>query len=176
MDYRFLERAFIERTIEIIDQYEKWAQPNLLPDGQYEVTLLINCLLGLLVFPQQLAHRENWNTWLTEDTLVEVGPEWNISLTDIIGAGCKSEKDQNGRYIPIAIEQLTVRQLIRQMRNSVAHSNFQVESSSSTRKIESVVFRSDCDFHMILQVQRLEKFVRKLARSALEKLPAAPAS
>lgn len=49
MEYEIFERDFIVRTLKIIRQYEKYVPVS----EQFEVTLLINCLLGLLVLPKE---------------------------------------------------------------------------------------------------------------------------
>ena len=76
-DYSHIERDFIQRTQTIIEQYEQHVQTAVSADEAFEVTLLLNCLLGLLVFPQQLAAQNHagrgWSRWLTEDKVVHVG-------------------------------------------------------------------------------------------------------
>lgn len=53
-NYHDLEYEFIERTIALIDQY--YASLDQLPfEKQYNYTLTINCLLGLIVMPKERA-------------------------------------------------------------------------------------------------------------------------
>ena len=50
-NYRNIETYFIERTLELISQYEAKMYDYEF-DKQFNHTLLINCLLGLVVFPK----------------------------------------------------------------------------------------------------------------------------
>ncbi len=48
--YKTQEFDFIQRTKKIINQYDSL----LIPDNdKFEVTLFLNCLVGLLILPQQ---------------------------------------------------------------------------------------------------------------------------
>jgi len=51
-NYRNIETDFIERTLELISQYEIELHKYEFSE-QYNYTLLINCLLGLIVFPKE---------------------------------------------------------------------------------------------------------------------------
>jgi len=169
-NYVQMERDFIERTLHIIHQYDELCS-QLPLDNQYEVTLLMNCALGLLVYPQQIASRREFsryfNAWLTADLVINVGHEWGITPQDVISAGYKNDNETK-----ITVEQLTLRNLIRQMRNTAAHAAFYV--SDTSHQIERIEFRdaSRSDgFHVILPVASLSTFVTKLAESALDRLP-----
>lgn len=173
--YDQIERDFIERTLKIIDQYEELVRPHLSPDNQYEVTLLMNCLLGLLIFPQQIASKRvfqrQFNSWLTVELITEVGHQWGIAPSHIQNAGYKRDKKSANGMRSISIDELTLRNLIRQMRNAAAHASFYVDDY--THQIERVEFKDtvhDDGFHMILPVHSLEIFTRKLAQSALENI------
>lgn len=174
--YSQIARDFILRTLDIIDQYEEIAREKLEPEHQYEVTLLMNCLLGLLIYPQQLAsHKEyqsRFNRWLTDDKLVDIGHEWGIEpkLVQCAGHRVKGRGD-NREDIPIAIEQLTLRNMIRQMRNTAAHARFSVNDANG--QIESITFEDDSREHgfaITIPIANLERFVRKLAESARDRL------
>lgn len=172
-NYLQMERDFIERTLQIIDQYEE-LRKQFPPDNQYEVTLLMNCVLGLLVYPQQIASKPEFapyfNRWLTADLVVNVGREWGITPHGIKSAGYKNGK--NKEQIKITLEQLTLRNLIRQMRNTAAHAAFYVNDIS--HQIECIEFRDASrpdGFHIVVPVSSLSTFVIKLAESALNHLP-----
>ena len=172
-NYLQMERDFIERTLKIIDQYEELVRPNLPPNDQFEVTLLMNCLLGLLVYPQQIAANRDmqkpFDRWLTNDFVAAVGHEWGIYRDYVLRAGYKREDE---RWIKIEWQQLTVRNLVRQMRNAVAHASFRVDDT--THQIDAIWFEDKENkdgFLLKLPVVELEHFTRKLASSALEKLP-----
>lgn len=53
-NYKNIEIDFIERTLELIAQYESLLHKYKF-EKQYNYTLLINCLLGLVVFPKERA-------------------------------------------------------------------------------------------------------------------------
>lgn len=53
MEYENFGRDFIARTLIILNQYETLVMVNIAESEQFEVTLLLNCLLGLLVFPKE---------------------------------------------------------------------------------------------------------------------------
>jgi hypothetical protein len=166
-NYVQIERDFIERTLKIIDQYGEIVQQQLAIDQQFEVTLLMNCLLGLLVYPQQLATKRRFtkffNLWLTEDLIENLSDDWGIQPEYIENAGYK---DGN----KISLQQLTLRNMIRQMRNASAHASFGV--NDNTHMIETVAFGDSAEngFRLVLPVGSLEKFVRKLAQSALDNI------
>jgi hypothetical protein len=174
--YSDIEVDFIRRTLTVIDQYEAMVRRNVPESQQFEVTLLLNCLLGLLVYPQQLAKdnvRRRFDNWLTEDRVVDVGEAWGIRPSDVQSPGYKRTNDSE---IRITLDQLTLRNLVRQMRNNIAHASFKVDSTSMIGQITALEFK-DPDrkdrpggFHLVLPVEHLEQFVRALANSALERL------
>jgi hypothetical protein len=171
-DYVKIERDFIERTLKIIDQYEELVRGRIGPEHEYEVTLLMNCLLGLLIYPQQLADQQQWRggRWLTKDLVKDVGYEWGLQTDYIRSAGYKHDGT------PVSVGELTLRNLVRQMRNAAAHACFKVtEGGVNSGQICEVEFqdteRTD-GFHIVIPVISLEQFVRRLAESALKNIPA----
>ncbi len=64
------EHDFIERTKKIISQYDDCFKEKE-KNEKYEVTLLINAFVGLLILPQQ-----HWFGYLPRDTITE--NEWGI--------------------------------------------------------------------------------------------------
>ena len=173
-NYEQLERGFIERTLKIIDQYEEIVRPHVGYQYEYEVTLLMNCLLGLLIYPQQIASQrgfqQRFDRWLTNERVVEVGKDWGIVPQFIESPGSKRLRD--GSWETITLERFTIRELVRQLRNAAAHASFNVNDANG--QITAIEFRSqerENDFAMQIPAERLERFVRKLAESALERLP-----
>lgn len=66
MNYSNFHVDFIERTLKIIEQYEEMVEP-VLPDKEvFEVTLLINCLLGLLILPNEHCYNKLPRTKVVE--------------------------------------------------------------------------------------------------------------
>ncbi|MEZ4730217.1 MAG: HEPN family nuclease [Caldilineaceae bacterium] len=124
------------------------------PDEEYQATLLLNCLLGLLIYPHHLAHENNWGEWLTNDLVKDVGEEWGITLEHVQCAGhkspnkrfkqgrCESCGHQKSEFVAIDKPKLTIRQLVRQMRNAVAHPSFSVSTGQDgSDQITSIAFQ-----------------------------------
>lgn len=171
MDYGCIKRDFIIRTWEIVKQYDTHVLGNVDEENEFEVTLLMNCLLGLLVYPAAVAskreNQSNFNDWLTQDKVVDVGSDWGLEQDYFKSAGYKDEK-------AITIEQLTLRNCIRQMRNSASHADFKVhDDGSKSGKLRVVVFEDNINqdgFHLEMPVENLRHLICKLARSALDNI------
>lgn len=173
---------FIDRTEKLIQQYDVFRR-SMPREKAYEVTLLINCLLGLLVVPQQIAGREPYRKylserWLTDQTISSHGPDWKIRPEFIKCPGYTSSE----KRIESA-EKMTIRNLIRAMRNTATHYNLHIlpdQAGESAVEIEAIRFkelvevpkdptpeqeeRAQYAFHMELPVCNLKRFSLKLAR------------
>ena len=79
MQYENVEYDFIERTIEIIKQYNSNCYIAPPKYEKYDVTLLLNCLIGLLIFPFENKRRNV--SKLSEIKFFE-GDEKNINSLD----------------------------------------------------------------------------------------------
>lgn len=88
------ERLFMERSLELVDSYR----------GEYETTLLLNCLVGLLLFPN-----ERFIDQIPDRSLHELS-FWGLQADCITSAG--GEKNPS---------ELSLRDIVRRLRNSVAH-------------------------------------------------------
>jgi hypothetical protein len=117
-NYRNLEIDFIERTLELISQYEAM-QYKLEFYKQYNYTLLINCLLGLVVFPKEKAI-----SYLPKDRLTKK---------------LREEMGINGSFINEEFADL--KSLIVALRHSIAHFNIQFESNDDDFLIDRIVFK-----------------------------------
>lgn len=100
--YKNQEYDFINRTKTIIEQYEKL---EIDKGDKFEVTLLLNCLVGLLILPQQ-----NWFNSLPHDLVSQ--KEWGIDEKHI--STIKKGETKN------------VKDVARHLRNSIAHYNFKI--------------------------------------------------
>jgi len=145
---------FITRTKEIIKQYESVQVPQ---KEKYEVTLLINCLVGLLIVPQQ-----KWYKVLPTEIVSET--EWGIDADNIIC--CKSGKKG---------ERKTIRNVAKHLRNSISHYNFEVQKGNSG-KIDNTKFKDFTDenkttktFEIVMSIVSLRKFTEKLTEFVLSK-------
>lgn len=119
-NYKDLEFEFIERTLALIDQYQTRLNDYEFKE-QYNHTLLINCLLGLIIMP-----KERVGSFVPNDRLTQ-------AFRDKVGLEQSS----------INAEFLTFRQLIGGLRNSIAHFNIKVESFSADFLIDEIVFLDD---------------------------------
>ena len=147
------EFDFVERTKHILNHYE---QINLkeINDEKYEITLFMNCLMGLVVFPQQI-----WFDNVPEDSLEK---NWYIKNEHI--------KDISG-------DKRTLKNFARHIRNSVAHGNFYPLSADKgkTKKITHLRFLDYSDdskttitLDAKIPVQTMKKFTLKFADTMLE--------
>ncbi len=139
------EYDFINRTKKIIEQYDKMELPK---EEKFEVTLLLNCLVGLLILPQQY-----WFKSLPTSIITQM--EWGISEEQICFI-------KNG-------EQKNVKNIARHLRNSIAHYKFKHFGSEST-EISSIKF-VDYDphnrktFEAIISIDSIKQFTTKLTNT-----------
>jgi hypothetical protein len=111
---------FIARTRKIIDGYK----------GTYNITLLLNCLLGLIVLPSEFYGRQSRTFFETEIANI---PE----LNDIVnGITFNPTKRKNGSWIA---DKKNLRNLIKKVRNGVSHQ--QIECVDDNGKWDRVVIR-----------------------------------
>ena len=121
-NYDKLEYDFIDRTLNLIDQYE-----SLLPqfhfNEQYNYTLLINCLLGLIVMPKERTISFIPKERLTPDFKSKMGLFESVINAEII-------------YL---------KDLIIAIRNSIAHFDIKIESYNELFLINEIVFQDTQD-------------------------------
>jgi len=133
------EFDFVDRTKKILKQYDE-----LKYDEKFEDTLMLNCLVGLLILPQQawfdlvpneLLSREKWG----------IPPEQISYIT----------KD----------EEKTVSNTARHLRNSISHYRFEVfgDSDNKIDSIKFIDFRDKKTFEAIIQVKSLRDFIEKFS-------------
>jgi hypothetical protein len=152
LDYKVFEIDFIQRTQDIIDQYDKYVRPNVPMHEQFEVTLLINSLLGLLVLPETL-HFER-----IPDVLVSSLSDWGLQARHVLEPGrTKKGKDRS-------IDTLTVKELVTDMRDSVAHILFRTYASND--QITDIELHTDYSrIKVKLSIDEFKQFITKLADS-----------
>ncbi|MDO6840360.1 HEPN family nuclease [Paraglaciecola chathamensis] len=118
-NYNNLETDFIERTIRLIDQYtELIADLNF--EDQFNYTLTINCLLGLIVMP-----KERVITFIPNDVITDA-----------------YKNDLGFEYSEIDCGITRFRDFIHQLRNSVAHFQIEVESENEDFLVDYLVFKN----------------------------------
>lgn len=141
--YKQQEYDFINRTKAIIKQYDSFEKSK---DENYRVTLLLNCMVGLLILPQQ-----EWYSRLPND-IVSID-KWGITP----------------EWITTSNDDKTVKNVARHLRNSVAHYNFEDYQNNST-EISRIVFydkdprnNNELTFKAIIPIENIKKFVFKLS-------------
>jgi hypothetical protein len=139
--YKQQEYDFIYRTKEILAQYETISFKS--PKDKYEITLFLNCFVGLLILPQQY-----WFDELPTDLISE--KEWGVNPNHIsVISGTKNVKD-----------------VARHLRNSIAHNRFKVFSNSND-ELSQVKFNDrmgeNTTFEAVVPLKNLKLFVGKFS-------------
>ncbi len=121
-NYTDFETDFVQRTLTLIDQYNEMIEVQGKPfREQYNYTLTLNCLLGLIVLPKERAL-----SFLPADRLTQQ-LKTNMGL----------------RESQLPGPEMTLRALILKMRNSVAHFSVQVVSVNDERLVDLIAFRDN---------------------------------
>lgn len=116
-NYRNFEQDFVSRTIDLVKQYTQLIVDEPF-EKQFNYTLTLNCLLGLIVMPKERA--------------INTIPNKRLTLP------FKQEMGINRSELPDA--QTTLRQLIVKMRHSIAHFDIEVESIDKHHLVNFVNF------------------------------------
>ncbi|WP_462137712.1 HEPN family nuclease [Candidatus Mycalebacterium sp.] len=139
-EYQNFPLDFTKRTLELVKEYE----------GDYEATLLINCLLGLLVAPHEfdeimyLLRREEERT------------KWRkLFLDRVEDWGTYKAKDNKEKP-----RGQTLINFIRSIRNSLAHFHF--EPMHKNKKVKGFCFRDKNGFKANLTNEEIEKLAKTL--------------
>ncbi|MEX0830398.1 MAG: HEPN family nuclease [Nitrospirales bacterium] len=117
-NYTDLESEFIERTIKLIDQYTGLCEKFSF-DEQYNYTLTINCLLGLIVMPKERVVSYIPTKRLTNAFKKEIGLIQSVIKPEI----------------------KTLRELIESLRHAVAHFDINVVSENDSKLIDYIEFK-----------------------------------
>jgi len=143
MGYTDFEKDFPERTIDILKSYE----------GGYDVTLLLNCLLALLVLP-----KEKYYERIPE----EIPHGWGLTKEHITTVYCEACGYK-------------LREIVRHMRNAIAHMRIKT-ADDNNGNIEMVRFKDRSKFIAEIPVKDLKTFVIKLNEYVIESKKALPFS
>lgn len=130
-------KSFMMRTLAIVQGY----------GGDYDATLLINCLLGLLVLPREALLNK------IPTAPLDSFDQWGLKPGSIRNSG-KCDYDHK--------HELNLQQLVRRMRNAVAH--FQVEPFPKKGDVEGFAFRDRNGFHAELTLLELKEFVVQISK------------
>ena len=126
-NYRNLDHDFIERTMQLITQYDHLYHQFPF-DQQYNYTLLLNCLLGTIVMPKEKLYSHIPNPKITRKLKAEMGLK-------------ESEISDDYEFL---------RDLIHAMRHSIAHFSFNIISDNNNFLIDRVEFRTDAKHGSLL--------------------------
>ena len=138
------ERDFMRRTLELVRGYT----------GAYDATNLLNCLLGLLIVPKESSLDR------IPDDPVDALMKWGISPESIKGFGQCQCRRENPK---------TLRQLVKSLRNSVAH--FRFEPRHRDRRCIGFEFRDKSGFHAVIGNDEMTVFVERLAQHLEKQWP-----
>ena len=147
------ERDFIQRSLDLVKEYK----------GSRDATLLLNCLLGLVVVPNETCLGK-----LPKDRIDDSG-KWGISPDAIQCWGSWDKADgksqcencdwplQNGRKNPT-----TLRTLVKHLRNAVTH--FRFRPISERGEVKAFHFCDRSGFRAEVELSELREFVERLAK------------
>lgn len=127
------EKDFVLRTLHILQNY----------DGPYGVTLLINCMLGLIVLPKERGYNH-------------IAEPDGIRFSDL-----GLNEDDVKCWGNVSVKEQTAARFIRCIRNSVAH--IQIESISKEGEITSLCFNDESGFQAILPIEKIKEMTYRLA-------------
>lgn len=149
-NYKDIEYDFIDRTIKLISQYHKNLEQYEF-DEQFNFTLTINCLLGLIVMPKERVISFIPQTRLSNDFRAEIGISNSIFDSKI----------------------LTLRDLVKALRNSVAHFDIKVISEDDDNLINWIEFSDSQNYGRLVakfQSKELLPFLEYYSRCLLSNL------
>jgi hypothetical protein len=118
-NYKEFELEFLDRTMKLIDQYEI-IMHQFEFDEQYNYTLLINCLLGVVVLPNARLGATIPNDRITARICREMGLEKST----------------------LGPKYTTIRALIVSLRNSISYMSVEVISNDQRMLIDEIVFKT----------------------------------
>ena len=184
MEYKIVERDFVMRTLEIVKQYNQYVSPSIPSDKRFEVTLLLNCLMGLVVLPFEQKKRLQNDTQFPilcngdDVDITKLNNEWGLNNLSI------SKFSIGGK--PVLLGERTLRRVVAMIRHSVAHSHFgdgvkkpmgvSVNyAETSIAPIESIIVQvyfsnmfNSTEFEALIPVSDLQKFAMNFAKIYLQ--------
>ena len=126
-------------------------------DHRYEVTQLINSLVGLLVLPKERYYKNINDNMIDSQTFCAI-----------------RECIQSNKKLKLV-------DIVRHMRNAIAHFHIECKAEFETKVIDRIIltddFRSDSpkpNFKMILPISLLEQFLFQLADAVVKSITDTP--
>ena len=145
------EKEFVERTREILSKY----------DGDYKLTNLVNCCLGLVILPFEKMNRNNFLNWneSIEDLQNEIG--FNLITFEPV----KSRRNGQIEYYPKDISAF-----LRKLRNGLTHQR--IEAVNNDGYFTGIRIRtSENDLEVEFNRSQLEKLCLYICDRYLESFP-----
>lgn len=142
---------FVVRTKEIIKQYNTIFKEK---NKQFEITLFLNCFVGLLIIPQQRLFKS-----LPKKPIDNSNNDWGIIPEDI-----EIIKD----------ERKSISNIARHLRNSLSHYRF--IANPDNQEISSISFEDKLldnetiSFKLTITVENLKVFVNRFADYYIDKI------
>lgn len=122
-NYKNIEHDFVDRTVKLLSQYESIMHKYPFPD-QFNYTLLINCLLGVIVMPNEKVFSHIPNHRISNQLKQDMG----LIETKI-----------HPRYTYL-------RTFIEALRHSIAHFSIDIISNDDNELIDRIVFKESEDY------------------------------
>lgn len=133
-----IENDFVERTLKLINEY----------DGEFEVTLLVNCCLGLIVLPKE----KHLNS-IPDKGIPRDGSVWGISRKHL--------------SVDCGLCGYRLRDVIRRLRNGVCH--FRIKTiPDGSREIRTLEIRDGRKFKAELDVSQMKELAESLGQHVID--------
>ncbi|EFU2869691.1 MULTISPECIES: HEPN family nuclease [Klebsiella] len=151
-NYADFETDFVERTIALIEQYTGTVEERPFPE-QFNYTLILNCLLGLIVMPKERVISRLPADRLTSELKAQMGL----------------------RHSSLPGPEMTLKNLIIKMRHSVAHFSIETRALSPENLMDEIVFidteqGSEREVYAIFKTSELFSFLKYYADSLVTNL------
>lgn len=164
--YIYPEIDFVYRTQQLLKQY-KQIEKNSLKIKNYNITLFLNCFVGLLIIPQQKAFN-------------------SISNSELVGGidihGINPDNIFAIKNHQLVDEVKSFRNIAKHMRNSIAHNHF--TTICHNNNIESIEFKDykgkkdeknpekGLTFNFTITIKNLELFIEMISSNYLNEMAA----
>lgn len=142
-----ITKELIQRTLCNLDKY----------NGDYEVTQLINSMLGLLVIPKETHFRNLQDSFVSSSLL--------STIINSVESNYRTNND--------ILEKVNLRTIVRHLRNALSHGRIEIlanrdTSISEPRMIENITFTDEdtareFSFTLTLDISTLDQFVREFS-------------
>jgi hypothetical protein len=150
---------FPKRTIHLLDSFRKKQV-----DYRYDVTLMMNCLLGLIVLAVENSDRDKLMPGKVDSGLLKMLPD-RIKIK----RGNKGLQEVNADYL----ESLNKLELLKKIRNGIAHQNIlgiNEHGIWAGIKLWNINKSGEINFEMALSTEQLYSLATYISQHYLKKL------